>query len=224
MASTFAADFGFSRGQREVADLETLQAMIPGCVSVTKTGEDQDRRHIDYVANLRRGTVLHIDAKTRRAGASRYWKRYEPGRQAIPTGEPDLAIELWSVTGSDGGDVVGWTLDESSDTDLILYTFDPTDTHECFLLSFQLLRIAARAQYRAWSRRFGQKTQRTLDACGRTRWESLCCLVPACVVQDAIRAVERWRPSCRWTDVPNSHPQQLPLVLPTAEEIFGPEK
>lgn len=194
VSQNFETDFGFSRGRREATDLETIKAMIPGCVSVEKTGEDLDRLHVDYVAMLRRGTVLHIDGKARRPGASKWWTVFQPGRRTVPPGEPDLAIELYSVvpTPTSPGRC-GWTFDESSDTDLILYTFDPSDTGEVVLLSFPLLRIAARRVYREWVQRFGIKTQQTVDGAGLVRWESECILVPAVVVQDAIRSVERGR-------------------------------
>jgi hypothetical protein len=190
----FNRDLLFSRGAREVTDLETLRATIPGCVEVEKTGESLDRLHVDYVAYLRRGAVLHIDGKARRPGAGKFWTQSTIGRHGVPNGEPDLAIETWSVRRSPTQKGrTGWTLDESSDTDLILYTFDPSDTNEFVLLSFPLLRIAARHSLQSWSRRFRLTTQHTSDASGLVSWESECCLVPACIVQDAIRVVERGR-------------------------------
>ena len=93
----FATDLGFSKGRLERTDIETIRSMITGCVEIMKTGEALDRLHVDYVARLRRGGVLHIDAKTRRAGASRYWTSRSRGREFTPNGEPDLAIEYWSV-------------------------------------------------------------------------------------------------------------------------------
>jgi len=195
MANSFNDDLSFSRGIRETTDMETLRAMIPGCLSVVKTGEDLDRLHIDYVANLRRGAVLHIDGKTRRAGASKFWKQRSPGRKGILDSEPDLAIEIWSVKKHrTGKDVPGWTFDESSDTDLILYTFDPSDTNEVVLLSFHLLRIAAIRNYKEWVRNFKITTQQTIDKrTGALLWESQCILVPALTIQNAIRCVERTR-------------------------------
>jgi hypothetical protein len=194
MHDSMAADFNFSRGQRETTDLETLKAHIPGCVSVEKTGEALDRLHIDYVAYLRRGAVLHIDGKTRRKGAAKYWKAFRPGRKGVADGEPDLAIEVWSVTPQEEQvGRVGWTLDESSDTDLILYTFDSADTNEFFLLSFPLLRIAARQCYKSWLARFRDYPQYSRSSTGKVLWQSQCCFVPAQIVQDAIRSVERGR-------------------------------
>ena len=98
MPEDFEGDLGFSRGRREVTDMETLKAHIPGCVGVEKTGEDADRLHVDYVAHLRRGAVLHIDGKARRKGAAKFWKPYVQGRRDVPSGEPDLAIEILELT------------------------------------------------------------------------------------------------------------------------------
>lgn len=193
--SSFHTDLSFSRGLRELTDMDTLRAMIPGCCDVLKTGEDMDRLHIDYVANLRRGAVLHIDGKTRRPGASRFWSPFSRGRRNVPRGEPDIAIETWSVKPTeDKKGRAGWTFDESSDTDLILYTFDPSDTNEVILLSFPLLRVAARTCLKEWSSRFGLSSQQTRADDSSVKWESECILVPAMIVQDAIRKIERYRP------------------------------
>lgn len=190
---SFDENLTFSRGTREATDIETLKAMIPGCLSVVKTGEDMDRLHVDYVANLRKGAVLHIDGKARRPGASRFWKNYVRGRHDVPSGEPDVAIETWSVKPTDQQEYgrAGWTFDESSDTDLILYTFDPSDSREVILLSFPLLRIAARRFIQEWTPRFGLKTQNTTNTRGVVLWQSECLLVPALIVQEAIRNCER---------------------------------
>lgn len=186
-AYEFAAMLKFSRGRRESTDLETIRKMIPGCLSVEKTGERLDRLHVDYVAHLRKGAVLHIDAKARQAGAAQFWIRKRKGRGDIPNGEPDLALEIWSKK----PERCGWTLDESSDTDLILFTFDPEETEAVFLVSFPLLRIAFRQQLKVWTRRFGIQPQQTPDRFGKVLWESECVFIPAVIVQKAIREVER---------------------------------
>jgi len=215
IADDFTHDLLFSRGVRETTDIETLRQKIPGCVGVEKTGEDLDRLHVDYVAYLRRGAVLHIDAKARRAGAKRFWKNFIVGRQGVPNGEPDLAIETWSVkpTEQQKDGRAGWTFDESADTDLILYTFDSSDTNEFFLLSFPLLRIAARQSIAEWAKRFKVATQCSRRN-GEIVWQSECCLVPALIVQDAIRSVERGQHHCVIEPSP-----QLELTMLTAEDV-----
>lgn len=166
---------------RETTDLEVLQDMIPGCVSVVKTDARTDRNGVDYVATLRRGTEILIDAKTREPGASRYWN----------DNGPELALEIWSVM-PDGRyntpqarTKVGWTLCESKQTDMIFYTFDRADCFDVFLLPFQHLRIAFRQNWPVWSKRYRRKTQDSFA------WQSECIFVPADVVLKAIEAVER---------------------------------
>jgi len=177
----FGSKLRASRGIRELTDIETLRDMIPGCVSVIKTDEQTDRNGVDYIATLRRGAQILIDAKTREPGASRYWNG----------GGPELALEIWSVR--PGGKYntprerakVGWTLCEAKETDMIYYTFDPSDCFDVFLLPFQHLRIAFRQNWPIWSKRYLSKTQDSFT------WESLCIFVPANEVLKAIDTVER---------------------------------
>lgn len=171
----------YSRGVRERTDLETLRDLIPGCISVIKTDPDTDRSGTDYVATLRRGAEIWIDAKTREPGASRWWEG----------SGPELALEIWSVR--PGGKYrtpearakVGWTLNEASQTDMVYYTFDPSDTDEVFLIPFQHLRIAFRQFWPNWKAKYRIYTQDSYQ------WESQCIFVPANVVLRAIDSVTR---------------------------------
>lgn len=178
MIHDFTETLAFSRGIREASDLEMLEELIPGCTGVTKTCEAQDRAGVDYLATLRRNAVLKIDAKTRKPGASRYWHH----------GEPELALEVWSVVPSHWTDgKPGWTLDESKEVDLILYTFEPEDSNEVFLLSFDMLRIAFVRFFHEWRAEYGIKPQDSGN------WKSRAIFVPASVVLDAITQVSRYR-------------------------------
>lgn len=177
---SFVAKLQYSRGQRETNDIETLRALIPGCVSVVKTDAKTDRLGVDYIATLRKGTEILIDAKTRDAGASRYWS----------TG-PELALEIWSVMPGgkyrtpDGQSKVGWTLAEDKQTDMIFYTFHPSDSTETFLIPFQHLRMAFRQSWPMWSKVYRRKTQDSF------KWQSESIFVPANVVLRAIDSVTR---------------------------------
>jgi len=165
-----------SMGQRSDSDVETIKSMLHGCASVVKNNVDGDDKGIDYIANLRRGTQVMIDAKTRQRGCSRYWRE-----------EPELAIEIYSVM--PGGafktpetrSKVGWTLDESKMTDMILYTFDPSDSTTSYLLPFQSLRIATANNYKKWMNKHKVGTQ-TSGA-----WQSQAVFVPASFVIDEIK-------------------------------------
>jgi len=180
MLHSFNGKLDFSRGKREATDIETIKAMLPGCTRVEKTSEKTDRQGIDYIAYLRRGAEIFIDAKTREAGASNYWKH----------GEPEIPLEIWSIR--PGGKYgtpeeqkkTGWTLCEQSLVDLILFTFDPQDSDDAFLISFQLLRAAFVKHFYTWSRMYDRKTQESHN--NGSRWESECVFVPINVVLNAI--------------------------------------
>lgn len=170
MKHSFQEKLEFSLGARQTFDLELLKNNIVGCVSVVKTDAEADRAGIDYVATLRQGAQILIDAKARAAGASRYWKY----------GEPELALEVWSICPTAGKPgKVGWTLSESSNADMILFTFE--DAKVFYLLPFQPLRMAFQKNYSSWLRTYGSRKERS------TRWTSEAVFVPASVVMDEIR-------------------------------------
>jgi len=167
----FEEQLAFSKGKRQKTDTATIQQMIAGCVSVEIAPTEMDRAGIDYIAILRGGAQIFIDAKARDAGCSQYWKD-----------GPELALEDWSVIPENGRrGKVGWTLDEGKQTNLVLFTFDLQDTEQCFLLSFQLLRVAFRHNYRQWREQYKNDTQ-----CSNG-WRSHCIFVPASAVFDAIQ-------------------------------------
>ncbi len=182
-AYDFQTQLDFSRGVREVSDIDTIRNMIPGCISVLKTREEMDRQGVDYIARLRKGDELLIDAKTRVRGCSKYWKS-----------EPEVALEVWSVR--PGGkyqtpqsrEKTGWTLSESKHVDLILYTFDPIDCDDVFLVSFPLLRMAFHRHFGKWTKPMNEGGFKR-DIQDSFRWESECIFVPIGVVHDGIKAV-----------------------------------
>lgn len=171
----------FSIGRQQYTDIATIQQMIPGCIKVEKTDPEMDRDGVDYIAHLRGGAEVLIDGKNRAPGASRYWK-----------GEPEVALEKWSVR--PGGkynaeQAVGWTLNESRDVDYILFTFDPDDCEYVYLFAFQLLRMAFRKYCLIWFEQFPHAVQES-QFNGR-RWESECVYVPINVAYDAVREVSQ---------------------------------
>jgi len=123
---------------------------------------------------------VYIDAKTRKKGCGKYW-----------LGEPEVAIELWSVIPENGKNgKPGWTLDESKITDLIMYTFDQEDCNEVFLLSFQMLRIAARKNIKNWMNNFKVDIQSSYGK-RRSHWRSKAVFVPIPIVFNAIQDAQR---------------------------------
>ena len=93
----------FSSERVQGSNTETIKSMIPGCVSVEVASLELDLKGIDYIATLKSGRTLNIDAKTRERGCSAFWKN----------GEPDLALERYSVVpdGCHKGKM-GWTLEQ----------------------------------------------------------------------------------------------------------------
>jgi hypothetical protein len=170
----------FSRGVRENTDLDTIKQMLPGCVSVEKAEVNLDKQGVDYIATLRRGRQIYIDAKARTPGCSRFW-----------TQGPEVALETWSVKPErDTVGKVGWTLDESKQTELVLFTFDKKDHPSCYLVSFQLLRCAFHRNYHDWRSAFQVDTQKS--NWNGSRWKSECVFVPIRTVYDAIQAASMW--------------------------------
>lgn len=180
MRYDFRERIDFSRGQREQTDIATLKSMIDGCATVVKTDLATDKSGVDYIATLRGGAKLRVDAKTRQKGCSQYWKH----------GTPELALEKWSVVPTDSYDgAVGWTLCESKDLDLVFFKFHPSDCDTAYLLSYHHLRMAFRRNCVRWEERFKVDTQTTVYD-GR-QWRSRCVFVPVPVVERAIREVRR---------------------------------
>lgn len=163
----FYEKLSFSLGSRERLDVDLLRRCIPGCVKVTKTDAEMDKTGVDYVAVLRGGATVYIDAKRREANSAKYWKN----------GEPELALERWSVcpTTSNPGKA-WWTVSESTQVDMILFTFDKKDTNRFYLIPFQHLRAAFHKNVKEWEKTYPWKRQ---WSCG---WQSEAMFVPAEVV------------------------------------------
>jgi len=161
-------------------DIDVLKKVIPNCCNVRKSDTENDKLGIDYIATLKGGAKVYIDAKTREAGASRWWKH----------GEPELALETWSVRPGgkyntpDNMKRPGWSWDSSKLTDLILYTFHPSDTSNAYILPFQHIRMAVHKYMRQWIAEYGIKTQET--EINGFRYESQAVFVPASALVEAI--------------------------------------
>lgn len=174
----FEKKLAYSQGVRQENDLATIKVLIDGCVSVEKTEEQEDRNGVDYVAILRRGARITIDAKTREPGCSEWWN-----------GEPELAPEIWSVMPGGKFNIprdrakVGWTLDEAKEVDYIFCTFAPVDSDKVYLLPFQLYRMAFRRNLQEW-RGYKPGIQETKK--NGYKWQSKCLFIPASVILNAI--------------------------------------
>ena len=174
----FTERLAFSRGNCEITDIEILKNEILGCVSVEKTDEETDKTGIDYIATLRGGYKVKIDAKTRTEGCSEFWRN-----------GPELALEIWSVIKDKRNAAkTGWTLDEKKDVDLILFTFDKKDSLNFYILPFQQLRIAFRRNFKKWDLKYKKDRQKSIDKNSGNQWRSECIFIPVDIVLQAINS------------------------------------
>lgn len=179
MRHDFMGKVDFSLGEREKIDLAILKDRFTGCISVEKTDIETDKLGIDYIATLRKGAQIYVDGKTREKGCSKYWIN----------GEPELALEIWSVIKTENHKgKIGWTLNEASNVDYILYTFDKSDTEYYYIFPFQMLKNAFRHNYKKWTKEYKPKKQKSIQKESHQTWESKAIFVPASVV---IKAVEK---------------------------------
>lgn len=166
----FAERLEWSKGTRKESTPDTIKAMLDGCVDVRESTRDEERVGVDFVATLRGGAIVLIDEKRRDEGASKFWRH----------NQPELALEIWSVVPSETlKGVAGWTLSESKQTDLVLFTFH--DVADCYMLPFQPLRVAFRRKFVEWRTMF-----RTADQCTDGRYFSRAIFVPVDLVIEAL--------------------------------------
>jgi len=172
-------NLAFSKGAREMTDVDTIRHMLPNCKEVVIVEDPETQRAgIDYIARLEGGGTVNIDSKGRTRGAAKYWK----------TGQPELALEVWSVMPEAGkSGTPGWTFDTSKQTDMVLYHFD--DVPDCYLIAFQSLRIAAVQNYADWHAKYCEPPQHSKR--GDTSWRSQAMFVPVDVVLEAITATTK---------------------------------
>jgi hypothetical protein len=172
----FKERLAFSGGVRKESDIDTIKSLVVGCVKVEKTSVAIDKTGVDYIATLRGGATINIDAKTRDVGCSKFWRR----------GEPELSLEIWSVRPGGKYNIprdkakTGWTLNESSPVDYIYCTFFLDDTDRVYMLPFQLYRMAFHKNFVAWCGIYKHGIQDS------GTWDSECIFVPVYVVLEAI--------------------------------------
>jgi hypothetical protein len=143
-----------------------LRARIPGCISVERATEEDDRSGTDYWAHRARGLrPLSIDLKARSLDPIESF------------GVDDLALETWSVI----GEKPGWTRDSQKATDYILWLWTPT--RRFFLVPFPALCNVFQRYWEQWAATYPVHGQDS--GC----WQSQCVLVPRVVL---IETLNRW--------------------------------
>jgi hypothetical protein len=161
----------WSFGQLQADDIATIKTILTGCTNVRKTTPDQDRSGIDYIATLRHGAEVLVDAKNRAQGCSKFWK----------PNTPEFALERWSVVPSlQNHAKPGWTLSTASPVHYILFKFHPSDWPFAYLVSFQLLRVAFYRNCNHWFKIFKHQFQSSGS------WQSEAVFVPVKTVFEAM--------------------------------------
>lgn len=173
MSNNFDECLQYSLGEREKFDESLLKGHFPDYDIVVKTEEDDDRRGVDYFLIREDGSMITIDAKTRTAGAKKYWR----------FGEPELCLERYSVVENK---TVGWLLKDSPvHPDYILYTFDRQDTEFFYVVPYQQLRKVVYRHGKQWKDKYGIKEQPNTGF--GHNYHSDAMFVPASVVLQAVK-------------------------------------
>lgn len=120
----------------EPAWVDFYRGLWPDMVAATRVDADGDyqRRGVDRIVTRKIGRQHFIDEKKRD-------KDYG-----------DFLCEVWSVCevqhGRVRGEKIGWTLDDAKWCDFVAYAVLPA--RRCWLLPFELLRLACQRNVRAW--------------------------------------------------------------------------
>jgi hypothetical protein len=168
----FAEQYRMSEGVQTIGSIEDiLLEHIPGAERVERAKEEDDKKGTDYWV-YRKGVKkpVGIDVKIR---------SIDPIMQYSMD---DLALEIWSVIDRNDNNKIGWTLDNSKETDFILWFFEPTKRF--VLLPFLHLLAVTTEHMPMWEKTYKVSTQGSDDK----RWRSMCVFVPRKVVLGAITA------------------------------------
>ncbi len=179
LESNFDERLRFSRtGEKRHSVEKLIEELMPGTISVKKATRELEALGIDWTVVLAGGAEVNYDTKERERGSSRWWR----------SGEPELALETWSVVPSNGQQgKIGWTLNQHSRTDFALFLFHPYDSRRYYSIPFQALRAAFERNLEEWTLKYGPPKPQSTERDGR-HWKSECLFVPASVVLAAVDA------------------------------------
>lgn len=186
MRSSFLQQLNFSEDIVLENSLVThLTEIIPAATGVVKSVTSDDRNGTDYwIQRENHLPPISVDVKHR---------SFDP---LIKFGTDDACIETTSVyTGEPNGKwkddhraKVGWTLDESKRTDLIIYTWPATDTDRRYwILYFPLLCRASQLHWRTWAEQYGEKPAQN------ETYLTLSIYPPRTVIEAAIKELQQLR-------------------------------
>jgi hypothetical protein len=155
----FHENFVFSEGIEEEGDLvKYLLDMIPGSIEFKRASESDDKEGTDYWIVRKPGLQsVKVDIKKR---------RFDPIEKL---GKDDVCIETtsvyigkdnypWSPPWLDNCRIkIGWTLDDTKNTDLVVYTWPREDGRRRFwVVYFPHLCRAAQKNWRIWAKKYGE--------------------------------------------------------------------
>lgn len=156
-------------------DKAIIRKIFPDCKKIIVTGIEVDDLGIDYTAVLENGRQVRVDIKKRSKGCSKFWRQ-----------GPELQIEIWSNVEYRH---VGWSVDDTKKTDLIIYVFDRFDYDRFYVFDARLLRKTIMIYGREWYKKYKSAYQYN-KADGKS-WRSQCMFVPAGVVVSAMQELKQ---------------------------------
>jgi len=148
-----------------------IRDRIPGCIEIEQANIDNDMSGTDYFIYRHSNEALRLDLKLRQADFAR-------------RGADDLALEIWSVIPNGTTGKVGWTRDETKNSDFILWYWK--DTGRFFLVSFPALCSVFSRFWQTWEQRYKTAIQQSKS------WQSKCVYVPREIV---VKALSNWQHS-----------------------------
>lgn len=148
-----------------------IKNRIPGCIEIERADVDNDKDGTDYFIYRHGNEALRLDLKLR----DEDW---------APRGYDDLALETWSVIPNGANGKVGWTRDETKNSDFILWFW--RDTGRFFLVNFPALCSVFSRFWQVWARQYKTAIQQSAT------WQSQCVYVPREVV---VKKLMQWQHS-----------------------------
>jgi len=136
----------FSEGvDTESGILDHILDSIPGASRIVRATKEEDKNGTDYwIHREHRLPSVSVDVKHRTVCPIEKW------------GSNDACIETCSVYKNGKREKIGWTLDETKRTDLVVYTWPASNGRRYWIAPFPLLCKAAQQNWKEWRREYGE--------------------------------------------------------------------
>ena len=138
----FKEQFQKSRSFAE-EDKEIIRRFFHSTDEVVQAPDELDKRGADYIVTIynRNSSPIYVDVKRREGNDYvKYWKN----------GEPELALETYSIIAEDGNNKYGWTVDWHKITDYVLYVFPDDVCTKRWMFPYQQLKSAFVTHFNEW--------------------------------------------------------------------------